>query len=128
MHDRDGVTYFAGSQDADEEYYALSRSERAALKAPFIDWRLYADWNALMADALLVASYVLGESRYATLALRMLDTLVRLCVNADGSVNLRVFHPDGTDTSPAGVTLDVATAAAEPAVITDTAAADAAAV
>jgi hypothetical protein len=49
-------------------------------------------------------------------------------INADGSVNLRVFHPDGTDTSPAGVTLDVATAAAEPAVITDTAAADAAAV
>lgn len=47
-------------------------------------------------------------------------------VNADGSVNLRVFHPDGTDSAPAGVVLDVTQAAAvEPE--TDAAAADVAA-
>jgi len=47
-------------------------------------------------------------------------------VNDDGSVNLRVFHPDGTDSAPAGVVLDVPQAATvEPE--TDTAAADAAA-
>lgn len=45
-------------------------------------------------------------------------------VNADGSVNLRVFHPDGTDSAPAGVTLD----SPAPADETVTAAADAAAV
>lgn len=50
-------------------------------------------------------------------------------VNDDGSVNLRVFHPDGTDSAPAGVVLDVADAA-QTAVVepeTDAAAADAAA-
>lgn len=47
-------------------------------------------------------------------------------VNDDGSVNLRVFHPDGSDSAPAGVVLDVPQAATvEPE--TDTAAADAAA-
>lgn len=44
--------------------------------------------------------------------------------NADGSVNLRVFHPDGTDSAPAGVMLE----APAPADETETAAADAAAV
>lgn len=29
-------------------------------------------------------------------------------LNADGSVNLRVFHKEGTDSAPAGVMLDAA--------------------
>ena len=44
-------------------------------------------------------------------------------VNEDGSVNLRVFHPDGSDSAPAGVKLAAAAPADE-----ETAAADAAAV
>lgn len=48
------------------------------------------------------------------------EAAIVTAINADGSVNLRVFHADGTDTAPAGVMLDVDT--------TDTAAADAAAV
>ena len=86
LYDKLGLVYFAGSQDADEEYYLLSQSERAALQAPFIDWRLYADWNALMVSTLFLAADVLHDSRYATLAERVLNTLVRLCVNEDGSV------------------------------------------
>lgn len=43
-------------------------------------------------------------------------------VHGDGSVNLRVFHPDGTDSAPAGVMLDIAAPAAD----ADPAAADAA--
>lgn len=95
LKDEPGLTYFAGSQDADEEYYVLSREERAKLQAPFIDWRLYADWNALMVSALLQASAVLAEPSYADLALRAWRTLVARCLNADGSVTHSLVARDG---------------------------------
>jgi uncharacterized protein YyaL (SSP411 family) len=86
LYDKLGLTYFAGSQDADEEYYLLSKSERAEKPAPFIDWRLYADWNALMVNVLFLAADALREPRFAALAEKVLTTLVRLCLNEDGSV------------------------------------------
>ena len=70
---------FAGSQDADEEYYALSLTERRQKKAPFIDWTLYTDWNAMMANALLLASSALGQASYRDGALRLLDYLWATC-------------------------------------------------
>lgn len=58
---RDDVQAFAGSQDADERYYALDAAGRAAHGAPFVDRRVYAGWNALAASAYLAASNALGE-------------------------------------------------------------------
>ncbi|BCX03461.1 MAG: thioredoxin domain-containing protein [Candidatus Roseilinea sp.] len=95
LHDAPGLTYFAGSQDADEVYYLLSREERAKLPAPFIDWRLYADWNALMVSALLQAGVVLDQPAYADLAARVWHTLVDRCVNDDGSVTHSLVSKDG---------------------------------
>ena len=95
LHDENGLTYFAGSQDADEEYSVLSRDERAKLTAPFIDWRLYVDWNALMVSALLQASVVLDEPQHADLAKRIWRTLVARCVNADGSVTHSLVECEG---------------------------------
>ena len=95
LHDETGLVYFAGSQDADEEYYTLSRDERAELEAPFIDWRLYTDWNALMVSALLQASIVLDEPKHAGLAKRIWHTLVTRCVNDDGSVKHSLAFGDG---------------------------------
>lgn len=95
LRDQDGLTYFAGSQDADEEYYLLSRDERAQLQAPFIDWRLYADWNALMVSALLGASVVLDEPEHARLAQRVWRTLVDRCMQTDGSVVHSLVSEDG---------------------------------
>ncbi|MFC1464681.1 MAG: thioredoxin domain-containing protein [Candidatus Brachytrichaceae bacterium NZ_4S206] len=95
LHDEAGLTYFAGSQDADEEYYLLSREERAKLPAPFIDWRLYADWNALMIPALLQAGILLDQPAYADLAVRVWHTLVDRCVNDDGSVVHSLISKDG---------------------------------
>ncbi|MFN4293437.1 MAG: thioredoxin domain-containing protein [Thermoflexales bacterium] len=95
LHDEAGLTYFAGSQDADETYYLLSREERAQLPAPFIDWRLYADWNALMLSALLQADIVLGEPAHGDLAARIWRTLVNRCVNDDGSVVHSLISKDG---------------------------------
>jgi uncharacterized protein YyaL (SSP411 family) len=86
LHGEDGLTYFAGSQDADEEYYLLSHAERVELQAPFIDWRVYVDWNALMVSALLQASVVLDQPNYAGLAKRIWRTLITRCVRDDGSV------------------------------------------
>ena len=63
-----------------------SLTERAEKTPPFIDWRLYADWNALMVMALLEASVALDDKKYASLARKVLATLDALCVNADGSV------------------------------------------
>ena len=80
---------FAGSQDADEEYYSLSLTERRQRPAPFIDWTVYTDWNAMMAHGLLVASAVLGEPIYRDMALRLLDFLWATCYDAEGG---SLFH------------------------------------
>ncbi len=55
------VQFFAGSQDADEHYYALDAAERAKHDSPFVDRRRYAGWNALAASAYLRAGQVLGD-------------------------------------------------------------------
>ncbi len=99
LHDEEGLVYFAGSQDADEEYYMLSKDERAELQAPFIDWRLYTDWNALMVNALLQASIVLDEPKYAGIAKRIWHTLVTRCVNDDGSVQHSLDFGNGPKAS-----------------------------
>jgi uncharacterized protein YyaL (SSP411 family) len=86
LRDEPGLTYFAGSQDADEDYYMLSRAERAQVQPPFIDWRLYADWNALMVSALLQLDIPFERAGYAELAIRTWRTLIERCVGPDGSV------------------------------------------
>jgi uncharacterized protein YyaL (SSP411 family) len=86
LRDEPGLTYFAGSQDADEDYYMLSRAERAQVQPPFIDWRLYADWNALMVSALLQLDILFERAGYAELAIRTWRTLIERCVGPDGSV------------------------------------------
>ena len=86
LYDKFGLTFFAGSQDADEDYYPLSAVDRAQKTAPFIDWRVYVDWNALMVSALFLACDVLGDDQYGLLGEKVLTTLVRLCLNPDGSV------------------------------------------
>ena len=86
LYDKFGLTFFAGSQDADEDYYLLGKTERAALSAPFIDWRVYADWNAMLVSVLFLASDVLVDAQYAALGEKVLNTLVRLCLNPDGSI------------------------------------------
>src|SRR5438067_2137279 len=58
---REDAQAFAGSQDADEHYYALDAAGRAAHGSPFVDRRIYAGWNALAASAYLAASNALGD-------------------------------------------------------------------
>ena len=44
---------WAGSQDADEEYYSLSLDERQKRRKPRIDRTIYVNWNALLVRSLL---------------------------------------------------------------------------
>ena len=49
---RDPTTaLYAGSQDADEHYYAMDAEERKSAAAPFVDRRVYTSWNAALAIA-----------------------------------------------------------------------------
>src|SRR5712691_7235096 len=47
---------YAGSQDADERYYALDAGGRAGEQAPYVDQRVYSAWNAALAVAYLDAA------------------------------------------------------------------------
>ena len=53
---------FGGSQDADEEYYALDKEGRAKATAPYIDRTIYTSWNAETARALIVGGPLLAGS------------------------------------------------------------------
>jgi uncharacterized protein YyaL (SSP411 family) len=47
---------YAGSQDADEHYYALDAEERGGHEPPYVDRRVYTAWNAALAIAYLETS------------------------------------------------------------------------
>ncbi len=69
---------FYGSQDADEEYYSRSRSDRETLKPPYIDRNIYTNWNAMMISTFLEASFVLGDMSLRDFALKSVDRLLNL--------------------------------------------------
>ncbi len=69
---------FYGSQDADEEYYKLTKVERLELNAPYIDRNIFTNWNALMISAYLEASFALGYISLREFALKSLDRLLQL--------------------------------------------------
>jgi uncharacterized protein YyaL (SSP411 family) len=62
---RDPTTgLYAGSQDADEHYYALDAAERAKLTPPYVDRRVYTSWNAALAIAYGERAGVLLDSLF----------------------------------------------------------------
>ena len=66
---------FFGSQDADEEFYALDADARAQRQAPYVDHTVYTSWNALAISGYLEASWTLGRPDLRDRALRALDYL-----------------------------------------------------
>lgn len=81
---------FYGSQDADEEYYKLTKAERTQAKAPYVDKHIYTNWNAMMISAYLEASFVLGDMPLREYALLSLDRL--LALNYKPGESLYHFH------------------------------------
>jgi uncharacterized protein YyaL (SSP411 family) len=73
---RDPATgLFAGSQDADEQYYSLPLEERRKREAPFVDRTVYAGWNAGLASGLFAAAQALEDDAIAADASTALDAL-----------------------------------------------------
>jgi len=67
--------FYAGSQDADEHYYSLDESGRAALTAPYVDRRVYSGWNAAIAVSYLDAARRHGQADLRAHAAQCLDAL-----------------------------------------------------
>lgn len=91
---REDAGAFGGSQDADEHYYLLDESGRAAMPPPLVDPTIYVDWNALAARALLRAATVLDRADLGDRALLLLDRLYREAGRGDWLAHF--IHPDGT--------------------------------
>src|SRR5437868_4617715 len=68
---------YAGSQDADEHYYAMAAEERRAAAAPFVDRRVYSAWNAALAIAYLEAALRLDRPALRDKAAMLLDSLFK---------------------------------------------------
>ncbi|MGB6986217.1 MAG: DUF255 domain-containing protein, partial [Candidatus Aquilonibacter sp.] len=67
--------FFAGSQDADEEYYALPREERAKRTVPFVDRRSYSNWTAGLAGAFAWSGIALEDRTLIDESLQTLDAM-----------------------------------------------------
>jgi hypothetical protein len=95
--------YFYGSQDADEEFYKLSKAEREGLDEPYIDPTCYTSWNAMMLSSFLEASWTLDRPELrdeAITALRfLLDELRR-----DGAMYR--FRPQDGEAQVTGLLAD----------------------
>jgi uncharacterized protein len=75
---------FGGSQDADEEYFALPLDERRKRNAPFVDRTVYTNWNAALASALVAASLALDDETLLEDARDAVDALCEAMLAPDG--------------------------------------------
>ena len=66
---------YAGSQDADEEYYRRDAGGRRQLTPPYVDRRVYAAWNCGLAIAYLDADARLGRPELRARAAALLERL-----------------------------------------------------
>jgi uncharacterized protein YyaL (SSP411 family) len=76
--------FFAGSQDADEEYYALPLDERRSQRAPYVDRTIYANWNAALAGAFVAAGFALEDDAIVAEGTHVLDALHDRMRDVDG--------------------------------------------
>jgi uncharacterized protein YyaL (SSP411 family) len=75
--------FFYGSQDADEEFYKLSKEGRERAQEPYIDRTCYVSWNAMMISAYLEASWTLDKAELREAAVRALEFLWDECRDAE---------------------------------------------
>ncbi|HYW22765.1 MAG TPA: DUF255 domain-containing protein [Terriglobales bacterium] len=77
---------YAGSQDADEEYFAQDAAGRRERTAPYVDRRVYAAWNCGLAVAYLWADLWLGRAALRERAAALLDRLFADLWTPDGGM------------------------------------------
>lgn len=69
------TSLFAGSQDADEEYFSLPLEQRKERQAPYVDRTSYSNWTASLAGALCAVGDVLADEEITGEAIAALDAL-----------------------------------------------------
>jgi hypothetical protein len=79
-----GTGLFAGSQDADEEYFALPLDERRKRAAPYVDRTSYTNWTCGLAGAWFFAAIALDDDVLLEEACRTLDTVHERLLDPDG--------------------------------------------
>ncbi len=86
---------FYGSQDADENYYRLPRSERVNSDPPRVDKTIYTNWNGLMTRAYLEAAPLLEDATLTRFALKTIDRFLNQLYDER---NAAMYHylSDGT--------------------------------
>ena len=77
---------FYASQDADEPFYQMSWKDRDANVPPPVDRTFYAGWNALIAEALIRVTDVLGSSKARDLGSEILERLWEHCWTTAGGL------------------------------------------
>ena len=80
------AVWFAGSQTADGDYYALSQEERLEAVPPPVDRTLYVDRNAMAVSALLAAGGTLRAPDCRGTGLTLLEFLWTHCRTPDGEM------------------------------------------
>jgi uncharacterized protein YyaL (SSP411 family) len=66
---------YAGSQDADEEYYSRDADGRSELTPPYVDRRVYVAWNCALAVAYLEADLRLERPQLRERAVHVLEAV-----------------------------------------------------
>ncbi len=82
---RDPATHlFAGSQDADEAYFALPRDARSAREVPFVDRTAYTNWTCGLAGAWFYAARALDDDAMTAEASATLDAVHERLIDSEG--------------------------------------------
>ncbi|MDD2200713.1 MAG: DUF255 domain-containing protein [Firmicutes bacterium] len=78
---------WAGSQDADEDYYALTtREERKERVSPRIDRVLYVDWNARASAAMIYAGRAFEKPQWVSMGINTLVEVFNKCFHVSGGL------------------------------------------
>jgi uncharacterized protein YyaL (SSP411 family) len=89
------TSFFAGSQDADEAYYALPLEERREHRAPYVDRTSYSNWTAAMAGTFVLAGTALEDDRILEEGCAALDGLHERMRDNTGLL-YHFIEPNGT--------------------------------
>jgi uncharacterized protein YyaL (SSP411 family) len=76
--------FFAGSQDADEAYFALPLDERRKRQAPFVDPTSYTNWTCGLGGAWFLAARALDDDAMMAEACQTLDSVHEHLMDANG--------------------------------------------
>jgi uncharacterized protein len=75
---------YAGSQDADEAYFAFPLDERRTRKAPYVDRTSYSNWTCALAGSLLLAGRALDDDELVKENLATLDEVAEALLDDEG--------------------------------------------